>query len=143
MYNPDEILEYYQLFHNIGIFLDNNQKDILHSYCGNHPYLLAIFGFEIVEAFKEGISIDIHSIYKRIQLQLFNYYEQFIELLKEDKTYLKLIQILFGPKIDVKLNDIDELLIYGIISKSESGYVAFSKHFQGYLNVIHKREDLE
>ncbi len=143
MYDPEEIQEYYNLLTGLDINLDNRQKEDLIFYCGNHPYLLALFGFEIVELFKENSLIDIHSIYKRIQLQVFNYYEQLIDLLKEDKTYSKLIQILFGPKINVRLSDIDELLIYGIITKGIEEYIAFSKHFQGYLNVIHREEKID
>lgn len=143
MYDLEEIQEYYKLLYNAGINLNENQKEIIHFYCGNHPYLLALFGFEIVELFKENAVIDIYSIYKKIQLQVFNYYEQLIDLLKEDKTYSKLIQILFGPKINVRLSDIDELLIYGIIVKDTEEYVAFSKHFQGYLNVIHREEKID
>jgi|GEM_PF-524462 len=143
MYNERELAEYYSLYENIGLHLNDTQKQRIEQYCGGHPYLLAVLGFEIVEAFKEYKDIDIDDIFRKIQLQFFDYYEQLIDLLREDKTFTKLLQILFGPQIDVKPSDIEELSIYGLIKKTEKYFAAFSQHFQGYLKLKEREEKSE
>jgi len=143
MYNEKELAEYYQLYDSIGLQLDDIQKQRIEYYCGGHPYLLASLGFEIVEAFKESTELDIDAIFKETQLQFSDYYELLIALLREDNTFTNLLQILFGPKIDVKPTDIDELLIYGLIQKGEKYFVAFSQHFQNYLKFKEREENIE
>jgi len=143
MYNETELTEYYQLYDSIGLQLDDIQKQRIEYYCGGHPYLLASLGFQIVEAFKESIELDIDVIFKKTQLQFSDYYELLIALLREDNTFTNLLQILFGPKIDVKPTDIDELLIYGLIQKGEKYFVAFSQHFQNYLKFKEREEKIE
>ncbi|MCP4110706.1 MAG: hypothetical protein GY749_35140 [Desulfobacteraceae bacterium] len=143
MYDEKELVEYYQLYEEIGLQLDDNQKRCIEYYCGGHPYLLASLGFEIVEAFKEGLEIDIDSIFKKNQLQFSDYYEQLIALLREDKTFTNLLQILFGPKTDVKPANITELLIYGLIKKGEKYFTAFSEHFKNYLKYKEREEKIE
>jgi len=143
MYNKKELVEYYRLYENIGIKLDDFTKQRIEYYCGGHPYLLALLGFEIVDFFKECLKIDIDLIFKKIQLQFLDYYEQLILLLREDKTFTNFLQILFGPKIDIRPTDIDELLIYGLIKKGEKYFTAFSQHFQNYLKYKEREEKVK
>jgi hypothetical protein len=134
MYNEKELSEYYQLYEDIGLKFRNDQKERLGYYCGGHPYLLALLGFEIVETFKESQELDIDVIFKKIRLQFADYYEQLIALLRQDKTFTHLLQIVFGPRIDVRPADIEELLVYGLIRKREKNFAAFSQHFHNYLS---------
>ncbi|QTA80878.1 p-loop domain-containing protein [Desulfonema limicola] len=142
-YNLQEIFEYYRLYEDIGINLSENQKKQIKYYCGGHPYLLASLGFEIVETFKEKKDFDIDIIFRKILLHFFDYYEQLIALLREDKTFINLLKILFGPKIDINPPDIDELIIYGLIKKGEKYFIAFSEHFQNYLKYKEREENIE
>jgi hypothetical protein len=142
-YHSDEMHEYYRLYEEIGIQLNDNHKKQIDYYCGGHPYLLAALGFEIVENYKDTNTIDIDTTFNKIMLQFFDYYEQLISLLREDKTFINLLQILFGPKINVNPSDIDELLIYGLIKKGDQYFIAFSEHFQKYLKYKEKNETIE
>lgn len=143
MYDEKELSEYYQLYGDIGLQLSDHQKQRIEYYCGGHPYLLAVLGFEVVERFKEGQDIDIDVIFRKNQLQFADYYEQLIALLREDGTFTKLLQIVFGPKIDVRPSDIDELLVYGLIRKGERYFAAFSQHFHNYLKYKEIEEEIE
>ncbi len=143
MYDEKELSEYYRIYEDIGIKLNDILKQRIEHYCGGHPYLLASLGFEIVEFFKDGQEIDIDVLFKKTQLQFSDYYEQLIALLREDNTFTNLLQILFGPKINVKPTDIDELLIYGLIRKGETYFTAFSQHFQSYLKYKEREEKIE
>ncbi len=143
MYAEEELGEYYRLYDDIGLQLDDIRKQQIGYYCGGHPYLLASLGFEIVEAFKVNKEIDIDFIFQKTQLQFSDYYEQLIALLREDNTFAALLQILFGPKLTVKPTDIDELLTYGLIRKGEKYFEAFSRHFQNYLKFKEREEHIE
>lgn len=143
MYNDKELGEYYRLYREIGLEFDDEKKESIEYYCGGHPYLLALLGFEIVEAFKEGLDIDIDEVFKRTQLQFIDYYDQLITLLREDNTFTNLLQVLLGPKIDVKPTDIEELHVYGLISKGDSFFQGFSRHFHNYLKIIEREERIE
>jgi hypothetical protein len=63
--------------------------------------------------------------------------------LKEDESYSHLIQVLCGPQVSVKETDILKLLNYGLIIHSDNSFVAFSKHFHGFLRLIEYDEDIE
>ena len=63
-------------------------------------------------------------------------------IVKKNST-TKLLQIIFGPKIDIKPADINELLIYGLIKKDLKYFSAFSQHFQNYLKYKEREEKIE
>lgn len=147
MYNQSEIDEYFGLYENIEIPLTVQDKERIIYYCGGHPYLLAALGFEIVETFKEDGRFSVSEIFEKIRLDFEDYYEQLITLLKEDRTYEKMLQILFGPMLNVTEGDIKELRdIYGLVEEiilpnNDKGLVAFSQHFQEYLSNLGRKID--
>lgn len=147
-YNDLDIQSYFNVFSNIGIDLTDIQKSRIIYYCGRHPYLLALLGFEVVEYFKNKHKIeDIDAIFSKIALSIREYYEQLIGLLKEDNTYGKMLQILFGPMLNVSQEDIIELRdIYGLLNdtqlpNNDKGLIAFSQHFQDYLSNVGRKVD--
>lgn len=150
IYNETEILSYFQLYENIEISLTQEQKEKILYYCGGHPYLLASLGFEIVEYYKQNnslLDVNIENIFSKIRLHFLEYYEQLIDLLKEDKTFEKMLQILFGPMINVTDDDIKELRdTYGLLKDlhllgGDKGLIAFSQHFQEYLQNLGRKVD--
>lgn len=147
MYSEREIDEYFGLYENIETPLTAQDKEKIIYYCGGHPYLLAALGFEIVETFREDGKFSVSEIFEKIRLDFEDYYEQLITLLKEDKTYEKMLQILFGPMLNVTEGDIKELRdIYGLLEEinlpnNDKGLVAFSQHFQEYLSNIGQKID--
>jgi hypothetical protein len=145
LFMEDEIGEYYKRLENLGLDLSDEQKSRIQYYCGRHPYLLAALGYEIVEDFKKEKEIFIDAIFSsRVELNFLQYYEQLVELLKEDGTFDKLLQILFGPYLNVSEDDIKELKnYYGLIEEfdladNDKGLRAFSMHFQDYLRNLGK-----
>ena len=147
-YNQEELQAYFQLYENIGVQLTEEQKSKIVFYCGEHPFLLASLGFEIVEKFRHNEPIeDIDIVFGKIRISILDYYEQLIDLLKEDKTFEKMLQILFGPVINVIDDDITELRdTYGLLKDlplpdGDKGLMAFSQHFQEYLQNLGRKID--
>ena len=147
MYNSNELNEYFNLFESIDIALTEEDKERIKYYCGGHPYLLAALGFEIVETFKENGHFNIKEIFDKMRLDFEDYYEQLITLLKEDGTFEKMLQILFGPMLNVTEGDVKELRdIYGLLEEinlpnNDKTLVAFLQHFQEYLSNLGRKID--
>ena len=141
MFNDEDLEIYFSRFSDIGMSLSDEHKKRVLFYCGTHPYLLEMLGYEIVEMFRQNQEqkIDVGKAADSILQSIFDHYDDMIRLLREDETLNKLIQILFGPVIDVKQTDVTELQNYGLIKPTEHGtYAAYSEHFHDYLK-LHER----
>ncbi len=141
MFNDEDLKIYFALFSSIGLQIaDTDRKRILF-YCGAHPYLLEMLGCEIVEMFRQNREqeTDVDKAANTVLQSIFEHYDDMIRLLREDGALNKLLQILFGPVIDVKQTDVTELQNYGLIQLTENGaYTAYSEHFHDYLK-LHER----
>jgi hypothetical protein len=143
MFNDTDMLEYFRKFTLIGISITSEDKNRIAFYCGGHPYLLEMLGYEIVEMFQEKHTVDVDAAARRTEQSLLDHYDHTVKLLQEDGSLNKLLQILFGPVIDAKQTDVDKLLKYGIIKLSAQGiYNGFSEHFHSFLNLIQREVDL-
>ncbi len=141
MFNDDDLATYFSRFSDTGISISDEQRERVLFYCGTHPYLLEMLGYEIVEMFRQNQEqkIDVDKASDSILQSIFDHYDDMIQLLREDGTLSKLIQILFGPVIDVKPIDVAELENYGLIKPTQGGYyIAYSENFQDYLK-LHER----
>ena len=138
MFNDEDLESYFSQFSDIGIPIASEDRKRILFYCGAHPYLLEMLGCQIVERFRQNKKqeIDVDKAANDILQSIFEHYDDMIRLLREDTTLNKLLQILFGPVIDVKQTDVTELQNYGLIKLTENGtYVAYSEHFHDYLKL--------
>jgi len=142
MFNETDVEKYFLRLTSVGLSLNLEDKERILFYSGAHPYLLEMLGYEIVELFRQTQQVKIDESAKCIEASLLDQYDRLVELLQEDGQLKKLLQILFGPIIDVKQTDIDEFLRYGLIKLHEDKYIAFSKHAQAYLKLIERSVDL-
>jgi len=102
-----------------------------------------MLGYEIVELFREHQEADVDRAAHRIERSFLDQYDHMVAILNEDGSLNKMLQILFGPVVDVKQTAVDEFLRYGLIQPTDRGdYVAFSAHFQTYLKLIERQVDL-
>lgn len=141
MFNDEDLKIYFSLFSSIGLQITDTDRERILFYCGTHPYLLEMLGCEIVEMFRQNREqkADIDKAADTVLQSIFEHYDDMIRLLREDGALNKLLQILFGPVIDVKQTDVTELQNYGLIQLTENGaYTAYSDHFHDYLK-LHER----
>ncbi len=142
MFDDSDIQEYFNRIP-LSDLLDVEDKKRINYYCGGHPYLLETLGYELVESFREYGYLDVNQVVQRIQSSFLDQYDRMRDLLEEDDTLGKLLQILFGPVVDVQQTDIEEFVRYGLLQKTEQGnYAAFSEHFQTYLKVVSRHTEL-
>ena len=143
MFSEADTEKYFERLSSVGIKTQAPLKEQVSFYCGNHPYLLEMLGYEIVEYFREHRVVDIDRAASRIENSFLDQYDHMISILNEDGSLNKMLQILFGPVIDVRKTDEDEFLRYGLIRPTNKGeYIAFSGHFQTYLKLIERQSDL-
>ena len=139
MFNDEDLEMYFSQFLSVGISISDDSREQVLFYCGAHPYLLEMLGCEIVEMFRQNREIDVDKAADTISQSIFEHYDDMIRLLEEEGTLDKLIQILFGPVIDIKPVDVTELQNYGLIKLTEQGtYVAYSEHFHDYLKLYER-----
>ncbi len=143
MFDEPSIQEYFSRLSSVGLPVDSTLMERTDFYCGGHPYLLEMLGYEIVEMFRERQSVDIDHVAQHLERSFLDQYDRMVDLLREDGNLDKLLQILFGPVVEVRQIDVDELLRYGLIRLTDQEtYVAFSAHFQTYLRLIERQVDL-
>ncbi len=109
------------------------------------PVSSSMMGYEIVKSFYQGghnsHCADIAA--KKLKHMFLDQYDRMLDLLKEDGSLEGLIQVVFGPIVDVKQSDVDELLQYGVIYDPGGGrYSAFSPHFETYLQMVERQISL-
>jgi len=93
--------------------------------------------------FREEQKVDVDETVHRIERSFIDHYDHVVELLREGGSLNKLLQILFGPVVDVKKTDVDKFLKYGLIKPGHQGvYVGFSEHFHNFLNLVQREVDL-
>lgn len=143
MFDDQDFLAYVDRLKEIGLPVTSPIMERIEFYCGNHPYLLEILGYEIVEMFREYQQINVDLSLEKIGRSFVNHYDSVVALLTEDGNLGKLLQILFGPVLNVKQTDVDEFLRYGFIKLNQQGtYTAFSEHFHSFLGLIERETDL-
>ncbi len=78
-FNQQELKEYEQAIENYYVVLNEEEREKLHYYCGNSPYLLSLFGWEMCV----NESTDMDSIYVKNQNAVSQYFGELIKLMKE------------------------------------------------------------
>ena len=162
MFNDNDLQTYFDRLTSAGVQISEESKNDILAYCGGYPYLLDMLGCEIVERHQRGQGVNIEKAVDQISQSLFGHYNQIIQLLKEDGSLDGsekdgsldgLLQVLFGPVVDVTQGDVNEFLGYGLIEErekrvyavssegeSEEGtYVGFSEHFHDFLRLIERK----
>jgi hypothetical protein len=143
MFNNSDLEAYFARLSLIGLGVSSKVQERILFYCGGHPYLLEMLGYETVELYREEGKVDVDAAAHRISQSFLDQYDRMADLLKEDGTFNKLLQILFGPVVDVKQTDVDELLKYGLIRPTDQGaYGAFSQHFHDFLTLMNRETGL-
>ena len=143
MFPDQEMKEFYGKLTSIGIQVTDEIRARFFRYCGGHPYLLDVLGYEAVEQFRECNDFDLDKAAHRVEHEFLGHYDHMAARLGENGNFNRLLQILFGPVVDVKPSDVDELLRYGFLRELPDGnYVTFSEHFQAYLKLREREVDL-
>lgn len=143
MFTDSDADIFFARLQSVGIVMDDPSKESFQYYAGGHPFLLEMLGYELIEHFRLTGRVNVDAVGRELEHSFLDQYDRMVDLLREDDTLGKLLQILFGPAYDVRQTDIERFLRYGLIHPaSEDTYSAFSPHFQTYLRLIERQIDL-
>jgi hypothetical protein len=119
MYQSAEMQEYYARLSATGLIITDALSESIAWYAGEHPYLLARLGSQLVETWHENLQANVDDAFKHVEADFRAYYASLP---------------VATPTRDVATGtDIDSLMKYGLIHQTPEGYEAFSPHFQAYM----------
>ncbi len=155
LFNSSDKELYYKKYELYDLELSVEDKNQIEDYSNGHPFLLGMLGYKIFENFNNTNKINVSKAIQNVEQSTLNHYEHLIRILDEEEKLDKLLQILFGPVLDVKKMDINNLLKCNIIKelnvKSENNfqnfnkraiYSGYSEHFNRFLYIIQREVDL-
>jgi hypothetical protein len=110
---------------------------------GGHPHLASALSFEIANSWLNSQEHNLEQSLQEATSEFLKYYDNLIDILKEDDSLDKLLQILFGPVITATKFDAEKFVRYGLIKSNSNGYYqVFSSHFENYLRLVERSRDL-
>jgi hypothetical protein len=141
IFNEEDMQEYYSHLERIGVPIDASFKEKAYYYTGDHPYLLSVLGFGVIEALRKQKSVEVEHVMSHQDNAMRPFYEQICDYLREDNRFHTFLNLLFGPITDEVTHTGIDLSATGLIKEDTNGsYIAFSSHFQSYLAVIERGE---
>jgi hypothetical protein len=127
----------------IGLAIDDRVLDLAWTYTGGHPFLASALAFELAKLCLDNQNYNPDVALQHSTPEFLKYYDSLVEILKEDGSLEKLLQILFGPLVTATQIDADRLKRYGLLKLNLSNsYNAFSTHFEDYLKLVERTVDL-
>jgi hypothetical protein len=142
MFEPTDMDSYFKRLSTTNFPVDEVSRKQIEDHAGGYPFLLEMLGFELVERFYESQKINVEQSMKGLERSFLDHYDRLIKLMEEEGRFKKLLQILFGPVIDVEQTDVEDFLRYGLIKPTQEVYQAFSKHFHTYLKLVGRSVNL-
>ena len=134
-FDDDDMKEYFDVFKNAGITINDEQKQKIIYYAGNVPFLLSIMGHYIFNAAEAGEDIDIEKIFQNRCRSINDYYRECIKHLERDNELKRIIPFILGPNIGVTKSDKDELFNLGYFREVNGNLIAVSEYFTDFLSI--------
>jgi len=136
LFTKEEFNLYWKRLKSLGIDTDEEYQNKVYYYTGYYPYLIDLFNYEVINEILIEKNINIMEVISnKIQLNFYHHYDHIINLLKEEKLYDKLIQVLIGPIYDLDQKSIEKLEKFGLINKINGKYQCFSQFFYEYIQL--------
>ncbi len=138
LYSEDELCVFW---HRLGSCIDSVVQARVQEYCGRYPFLLDALGFQI---WQKGGS-DLHTCFKAAQIDFLNCFDAILNVLDETGLYSKLVEVLFGPIVSLRNEDVSRLETINLIhySSNNSVWESFSKVFEEYLSFRYRERDTD
>ena len=129
VFSEEDMDEYFAVLSQYDIRLDEKEKNLLLHYCGHIPYLLSLFGHDMVECKLAGDNISIQKILRKRYTVLIKYYGDIRKQIEYDHLTDSLRAVVGKPPAGCRMDDQMPLLDMGIIQECEGEYIAVCRHF--------------
>ena len=114
-FSDDDMAEYRKIFEDMGKPLSVENLEKLNHYAGRSPFLLSIFGSALTDQIIAGKEPDVAAVYETKAVSIRNYFDSIVHQLDLDESLNKLLQLVIGPKYDLKASDLDWYLSAGYV----------------------------
>ena len=125
-YSNEDLDKYFNRNEKYGIKITNDQKKQVLAITGAQPYWLDIL-FQEYEKQERRVD-DFSILFQDNRAVFYQLYKGLLDLLKDQDLLDKLYQILFGPCMDYTIEDVQKLLDYGIISRTQTSIELMSEN---------------
>jgi hypothetical protein len=140
-FNDDEMRELLGPLDEIGA--PRSELDgVLSEYCGYQPYFATVVAFHAAQQWLTDRKLNMAEIIESAEPTLYREYGHILALLEERGLKEKLLEVLFGPNLQVMPADLSQMRQYGIIRGRGDVYAAFAPHFHSYLSSLSRDVDL-
>ncbi|MDW8300521.1 MAG: ATP-binding protein, partial [Anaerolineae bacterium] len=110
-----ELAEMVRRVEEAGIAYSTALTEAVYQYTGGHPYLSARLLSQYVSHWLETHQLSLECAFQQLELTFASYYESVLDLLEEDKSDHKLLEIVCGPVIEATRIDARKLEAYQLI----------------------------
>ena len=142
-FSNEELNQLLEKLETLNMELSDDNFNFVWSQTGGHPYLASALAFHLSDMWLNSNQCDFEKSLQEAMTAFLKYYDDLINILKEEKSLEKLLQILLGPTTTATRLDAEKFSRYGLISPNINGYyTAFSSHFEDYLRLIERSFDL-
>jgi hypothetical protein len=142
-FNQEELRDLLNKLQKIGFDVNDESFKFIWDNTGGHPHLASALAFELANSWLNSHQYNLEQTLQESTSEFLKYYDNLIDILKEDGSLDKLLQILFGPLITVTKFDAEKFMRYGLIEPNSDGYYkVFSSHFEDYLRLVGRSIDL-
>ena len=132
-YSNEDLDKYFNRNEKYGIKITNDQKKQVLAITGAQPYWLDIL-FQEYEKQERRVD-DFSILFQDNRAVFYQLYKGLLDLLKDQDLLDKLYQILFGPCMDYTIEDVQKLLDYGIISRTQTSIELMSENLLNYIKI--------
>ena len=142
-FDQEELVHLLQKFNLINLEVSPELFEFIWVNTGGHPYLASALAFELSKSWLDNKALDLDKALQISVSEFLKYYDDLVNILKEDGSLDKLLEIIFGPVITATKVDAERLVKYGLIQTSIDGYyTGFSSHFTDYLRLVERSIEL-
>lgn len=139
LFDENDMKDYWDYLKSFDVLLESTDINEITYFSGCHPFLLDIINCEVFNELENtsiNFSKTLASIIDMLRLKIVSEYVSIFDLMKDEYLDSKVVQILVGPLYNATQLDIDRLLKYQLIRKSNGGYEGFCQYFNEYILLI-------
>jgi hypothetical protein len=141
-FSEKEVSQLLQKIENQSIGITQKILDFFCINTGGHPYLSSALAYQLCEIYLDSKETDCELALQESTPAFLKYYNDLLNILKEDGSLEKLLEIVFGPVVKATRFDSNKLEKYGLIKPHIHGfYKPFSSHFEDYLRLVERTAD--
>ena len=142
-FSREELNQLLEKLKAVNLELSEDNFNFVWSQTGGHPYLASALAFHFSHIWLNSNQCNFEKSIQPASTAFLKYYDDLINILKEENSLEKLLQILLGPVTTATISDAENFSRYGLIAPNINGYyTAFSSHFEDYLRLIERSVDL-